>query len=170
MRAALLALLACGPLAAQGLDLMEPALTRQMDAMERQVDRAFRSADGSHPVATGATRGIYLPGYGAVFSVEVNLAPTASLSPFRRSYAAEEILALNRRKRRGLEPLRGKMRQILIEHGTGLTGLGPDLQVALAVTLFHFPWEDRTELPRQIVIAAKRGALAPEPTLTTRHY
>ena len=170
MRAALLALLACAPLGGQGLELLEPGLMQQLDAMKRQVDQEFRSADGSRPVATSATRSIYLPGYGAVFSIEVNLAPTGSLSPFRRSYAADEIQAINQRKRGGLEPLRRKMRQILVEHGAALTGLAPDLQVALAVTLFHFPWEDRTQLPSQIVIAARRGALAQEPILTTRHY
>ena len=170
MRAALLAIVACASLTAQGLELLEPSLTQQLDAMERRVDREFRSADGSRPVATGTTRSIYLPGYGAVFSVEVNLAPTANLSPFRRSYSAEEIRELNERKQGGLEPLRRKMRQILVEHGPALTGLAPDLQVALAVTLFHFPWEDRTQLPSQIVVAARRGALAQEPILTTRHY
>ena len=170
MKAALLTIVGCAALAAQGLELLEPSLMHQLDALERRVDREFRSADGSRPVATGATRSIYLPGYGAVFSVEVNLAPTANLSPFRRSYSAEEIADLNERKRGGLEPLRRKMRQILVEHGPALTALAPDLQVALAVTLFHFPWEDRTHLPSQIVIAARRGALDQEPILTTRHY
>ena len=62
------------------------------------------------------------------------------------------------------------MRDILVAQGPGLTNLAPGLEVSLAVSLFHFPWEDRTQLPKQIVIGAARGTLSGETVLTTRHY
>ena len=170
MRAALLLLLAAGSVRAEGIELLEPDLVRQMEAMERAVGRAFRSADGTKPAAVSAARAIFLPGYGAVFSVEVNLVPTANASPFRRSYTPAEVNAVNLRKRAALEPLRRGMRRILIAEGPSLTDLRPDLQVTLAVSLFHFPWEDRTGLPSQVVISATRGRLAPDTVLTTRYY
>lgn len=168
--AAALALLAAVPLGAEGPELLEPHLVRQMEAVEAVVDREFRSADGSRPSAISAARAIFLPGYGSVFLVEVNLAPAANASPFRRSYTAREIREINLRKRAALEPLRRRMRRILLSEGPSLTHLAPDLQVALAVTLFHFPWEDRTGLPSQVVVSSVRGRLGPETALTTRHY
>ena len=170
MRVAWLALLLAGPLEAAEIELLEPGLMRQMEEMESAVDRSFRSADGTRPAAISATRGIYLPGYGAVFSVEVNLVPVANASPFRRSYTSEEIRALNLRKRAALEPLRQRMREILIREGSALTDLPPDLQVTLAVSLFHFPWEDRWYLPSQVVIGAPRVRLSGDTLLTTRYY
>ena len=170
MRIPLVALLLAAPLAADNIELLEPGLVRQMEAVERAVDRSFRSTASGQPAAVGAARGIYLPGYGVVFSIEVNLSPTANLSPFRRSYSEDEIRDLNLRKRAGLEPLRQQMRDILVAEGPGLTNLAPGLEVALAVSLFHFPWEDRTQLPKQIVIGAARGTLSGETVLTTRHY
>ncbi len=158
------------PLGAAGIELLEPDLVGQIEALERAVDRRFRRATDGGATAISATRGIYLPGYGVVFSIEVNLEPAANLSPFRRSYTADEIQQFNVRKRDGLEPLRRTMRMALVDLGPRLTELAPDLQVALAVSLFHFPWEDRTELPSQIVIAAARGALSGETRLTTRYY
>lgn len=170
MRGALILLLAVGSLGAEGFELLEPNLVRQMETMERAIDRAFRSADGTKPAAISATRAIFLPAYGAVFSIEINLAPSANPSPFRRSYTSEEVRAINLRKRAALEPLRRGMRQILIAEGPSLTDLRPDFQVTLAVSLFHFPWEDRTGLPSQVVISATRGRLSPDTVLTTRHY
>lgn len=172
MRGPLLALLLAGPMGAAEIELLEPSLVLQMDAMESAVDRSFRSPDGTRPAAISATRGIYLPGYGTVFSVEVNLVPMANPSPFRRSYTSEEIRDLNQRKRAALEPLRRRMREILIREGSALTDLPPDLQVTLAVSLFHFPWEDRSDLPRQVVIGAPRARLrlSGDTLLTTRHY
>lgn len=170
MKIGLAIVLLCAPLGATGIELLEPDLVGQMEALERAVDRRFRGSTERGATAISAARGIYLPGYGVVFSIEVNLEPTANLSPFRRSYTADEIQQLNARKRKGLEPLRETMRSALLELGPRLTELAPDLQVALAVSLFHFPWEDRAELPSQIVIAAPRGALSGETSLTTRYY
>ena len=81
MRVAWLALLLAGSLGAAEIELLEPGLMRQMEEMESAVDRSFRSADGTRPAAISATRGIYLPGYGAVFSVEVNLVPVGERQP-----------------------------------------------------------------------------------------
>ncbi len=158
------------PLWPADMELLEPNLVRQIENVEAAVDRSFRPTGTDRATAVGVTRGIYLPGYGAVFSVEVNLVPTANLSPFRRSYTAAEIQALNERKRQMLDGLRRTMRRLLVEEGPTLSDLKPDLQVALAVSLFHFPWEDRTGLPSQVVMGAARGDLSNESMLVTRHY
>ena len=41
-----------------------------------------------------------------------------------------------------------------------LPALPADEKIALAVSLFHFAWEDLTQLPRQMVMAAAKSVLA----------
>ncbi len=149
----------------------QAALGKQMASMEEAVDKHFRSVAGGPALATlGAARGIYLADYGAVFSVEINLVPVANVSPFRRSYTEEEKKQLNVRKRERLDDLEKMMREVLVREGAGLTEIGLDEHVALAVSLFHFPWEDLTQLPKQVVMAGPRGELASAGSLSTRYY
>ncbi len=132
----------------------------QMQAVERAIDARFRALSGQQPMTLlGSARGVYLAGYGAVFTLEVNLAPVANLSPFRQSYSEEEKSQLNVRKRQRLETLEQQARDILVAETKRLTALPVGEKVALAVSLFHFAWEDLTQLPSQMVMAAVRSVL-----------
>ncbi len=132
----------------------------QMQTVERAIDARFRDVSGEQPMSIlGSARGVYLAGYGAVFTLEVNLAPVANISPFRQSYSEEEKRQLNVRKRQRLETLEQQARDILIAETRALTALPAGEKVALAVSLFHFAWEDLTQLPSQMVMAAVRSAL-----------
>ena len=62
------------------------------------------------------------------------------------------------------------MREALLQAGAGLTKIGADERVALAVSLFHFPWEDLTQLPKQVVMTGARDELASAESLSTRYY
>lgn len=136
-------------------------LRKQVAEIERSIDRRFRDLHDTQPMTLlGVARGVYLDGYGAVFTLEVNLYPSAALSPFRQSYSEEEKRQLNMRKRQRLEDLESKARDILVEESAKLTGLPDGEKIALAVSLFHFAWEDLTGLPRQLVMAAARNVLA----------
>ena len=137
------------------------AIRKQIVDVERSIDRRFRDLRDAQPMTLlGAARGVYLEGYGAVFTLEVNLYPSAALSPFRQSYTDEEKRQLNVRKKQRLEDLEEKAREILVEESAKLLGLPDGEKVALAVSLFHFAWEDLTGLPRQLVMAAARDLLA----------
>ncbi len=147
------------------------ALGKQVAAMEKAVDKHFRSISIVPAIAmVGTARGAYLADYGAVFSVEINLVPVANVSPFRSAYTEEEKRQLNIRKRQRMEDLERMMREVLTREGAGLTEVGAEEQVALAVSLFYFPWEDLTQLPRQVVMAGARGELASAASLSTRYY
>jgi hypothetical protein len=137
------------------------SMRKQIVEVERSIDRRFHDLRDAQPMTLlGVARGVYLEGYGAVFTLEVNLYPSAALSPFRQSYSDEEKRQLNLRKRQRVEDLEEKAREILVEESAKLTGLPEGEKVALAVSLFHFAWEDLTGLPRQLVMAAARGVLA----------
>ena len=137
------------------------AIRGEILEVERAIDRRFRSVGDEAPMMMlGNARGVYLSGYGAVFTVQLNLVPTANVSPFRGSYSDEEKRQLNIRKRQRLETLEQKAREILLEESAKLRSLPEEEKVALAVSLFHFAWEDRTQLPGQVVASSTKTALA----------
>ncbi len=138
----------------------DKAIRAEVQAVERSIDRRFRDVRDTTPMAMlGTTRGFYLKGYGAVFTLELNLSPIAGLSPFRQSYSAEERRHLNIRKRQRLETIEERAREILIEESAKLTLLPVEETVTLAVSLFHFGWEDLTRLPSQLVMGAVKEVL-----------
>ncbi len=152
---------ALAPVRATEISAQAASIRKQIVEVERSIDRRFRDLRDAQPMTLlGSARGVYLDGYGAVFTIEVNLYPSAALSPFRQSYSEEEKRQLNVRKRQRLESLEQKAREILIEESAKLVKLPEGEKVALAVSLFHFAWEDLTGLPRQLVMAAARSVLA----------
>jgi hypothetical protein len=106
----------------------------------------------------GNTRAVYLEGFGVVLSSEVNLVVT-SVSPFRPSITKEDAANIHRKKLAQLEVLKKAMRDLMISSAASLTSLPPGEQVAVAVTLFSYSWEQRAGLPSQILMQAPKAAL-----------
>jgi hypothetical protein len=132
----------------------------EMTTVERSINARFQRID--EPVSIvllTAARGAYLEGFGAVFTLEVNLAPIANVSPFQRSYSEEQKRQLNIRKRARLENLESDARVMLIEEAGKLSSLPPQQNIALVISLFHFGWEDLTKLPGQFVMQAQKRTL-----------
>jgi len=141
-------------------DAKSAAIRGEIMEIERAIDRRFLDVRDETPMTMlGNTRGVYLLGYGAVFTVQLNLVPTAGLSPFRGSYSEEEKRQLNIRKRQRLETLEQRAREILVEESEKLHSLSADEKVAFSVALFHFAWEDLTQLPGQLVASATKTSL-----------
>ena len=136
------------------------AVRATLKSVEKTIDEKVQQMTARAPfVLLGTTRGAYLPGYGAVFSLEVNLVPVAGLSPFRPAYTPQEMQNLNRQKREKIGTLRAGLRPLLVEQAAGLAQIPTGEKVALIVTLFNFHWEDTTGLPSQIVLQATRQDL-----------
>jgi hypothetical protein len=106
----------------------------------------------------GNTRGVYLEGYGAVFSAEANLI-VLPLSPFRPALTKDEIANIHRRKLAKLDVLKKTMKDLLVSSAAALGGVPPEERVVVAVTLFYYSWEQRAGLPAQVVMQAPRSAL-----------
>lgn len=154
------ALLAAQAAAGAAVEPRDRQLRVELQEVEKAIDRRFQDLRDEAPMALlGATRGAYLEGYGAIFTLQINLVPVAGLSPFRQSYGDEERRQLNVRKRQRLETLELKAREILVEESGRLESLPAGETVALAVSLFHFNWEDLTLLPSQMVMAAAKDLL-----------
>lgn len=107
----------------------------------------------------GPTRGVYVEGYGVVFSSEVNLILSPNLSPFHQQFTKIEIARIHDRKLQRLPLLKQDMRQMLASSAASLENLPPNEQVVVAVTLFRYSWEDSNGLPQQIVMQAERQKL-----------
>ncbi len=115
----------------------------------------------------GPTRGVYLEGYGAVFSAEVNLIVSPNLSPFHQHFTKIEIARIHDRKVARLPLLEQNMREMLMATAASLENLPPGEQVVVAVTLFRYSWEDASGMPSQIVMQAERQKLLSNATRET---
>jgi hypothetical protein len=143
-------------LAAGGVKVTRAAL----ETLEKSFDERIIRLNVTEPFdLLGATRGVYLDGYGVVFTTEVSLIVTPSPTPFRPSISAEEIAKVRERKLAQLPLLRRAMRDMLIASAVALDILPADQQIVVAVTLFHYSWEDSRGLPGQLVMQAPRKTL-----------
>ena len=155
-----------------GQDAPPPAHARvtraELAGLEKKFDGRFGrfNAPDSFDLL-GSTRGVYLEGYGAVFSAELNLIISPNPSPFHPVFGKQEIVRIHDRKLQRLPVLRQNMRELLVASAAALENLPPREQVVLAVTLFHYSWEDSSGMPSQIVMQAERQKLLSNATRET---
>jgi hypothetical protein len=138
-----------------------PRVTRNnLVTMEKLADSKVIQLDSNTPAEVlGLTRGVYLDGYGAVFSAEVDPNPYAAPNPFRPSYKEAELEKLRLQKLARIDVLKKKMVESLVVMAKGLEGVQSSEQVVLAVTIPYYVWEKSGGMPRQIVIQAPKSAL-----------
>jgi hypothetical protein len=157
MTEALLALLlAAGP--ALQAPAQEPVVKRAAVAtLEKVFDSQFERGAGME--VTGATRGIYLRGCGAVFATQVSLMVTPGLSMFRQSMTKEEIVRIHDRKVQQVPVLKQTMRQMLLNSAQALDSVPLKEEIVVGVSLFYWHWENTSGLPSQVLMRAVRGNL-----------
>ena len=140
----------------------KPKVSRdQIAKMEKIIDAKLSAVDSKdYPVeVVGLTQGMYVNGFGAVFSGEVNLAPTAGISPFHPKITNEEMVRVHGIKLDRLPKLKNAMEEILLSSAGSLDPIPGDERIAVGITLFYWQNEDRTGLPAQIVMQAPKSAL-----------
>jgi len=138
-----------------------PRVSREaMAGVERNMDSAIRSWDVTEPYdLLGFTRGVYLPGYGVVFTTEVNLMITV-MTPFNLPPTGKKLLQLKEKKQQRLAFVRNWMRETLVNAGASLDEVPPGERIVYAMTIFYQSFEDHTGMPNQVIIEAPRQALA----------
>jgi hypothetical protein len=107
----------------------------------------------------GPARGVYLGGFGVIFSAEINLAMGPSLSPFKQTITKEEIARHRDKEGVRLPILRERMYTIVGTMASYLETMPNNEEFVLAVTLLKYPWEDPAGIPSQIVMRVPRGKL-----------
>lgn len=138
-----------------------PRVTREaMAGVEKNMDSAIGSWDVTAPYdLLGFTRGVYLPGYGVVFTTEVNLMITV-ITPFNLPPTGKKLLQLKEKKQQRLAFVRGWMKDALVNAGASLEQVPPGERVVYAMTLFYQSFEDHSGMPNQVIMEAPRQALA----------
>lgn len=127
--------------------------------LESNIDYKLRVANDKDPFdLLGLTRGLYLPGYGAVLTSELSLIATPTINPFKQKITPEEAARVHQRKVEHLPLLKKTMHDMWKDAALALTSVPDSEQVVLAVRLLYQPWEDTTGLPGQIVMKGARKA------------
>jgi hypothetical protein len=160
VRPRMLVLALAGVLALPAALPQNPPVTRAAFAnLERKLDRSILRLDVNDPYELlGTVRGIYLRGYGAVFTTELSLVVTY-ISPFVPDLTPADIQKLRQKKLAKLVSLKQSMRQMLVDTAAELDSVPASEQIVLGVTLFYRSFEIKDGLPGQIVMQASRQAL-----------
>jgi hypothetical protein len=106
----------------------------------------------------GACSGVYVSGYGLVFTTAVSLVGAPVFGPFTGGFTKEKADAVHKRMLAHLPALRKAMSEMLTGAAKSLNSLPPNEKVVVAVRLFYMDWEDKNGLPNQIVMTADRAS------------
>jgi hypothetical protein len=141
-----------GRIALSTLSTLERRLDGQLSAIGTTIDPLD---------LLGTTRGVYLDGYGIVFTTECSLIITPSISPFRQSITEQDKIQVHQRKVNRLPVLKKTMREMMKVVALSLAQVPDNQLFVLVVRLDYLPYEDTTGLPGQIIMSAdRRSALA----------
>jgi hypothetical protein len=129
---------------------------------EKNLDNRFTRLWSDNPVPVlGPSRGVYLEGYGIVFTTEVNVVAGPPLTlfnpPITKEYAAQHKQA----KMKRIPELRAELQKALLDVAASkeMATVPPDEQIVLVAYLSHFPWEDLSGIPAQIMLQGSKKKL-----------
>ncbi|MBI2687905.1 MAG: hypothetical protein HYX27_16475 [Acidobacteria bacterium] len=125
-------------------------------SMNKRIEALF---PGEQYLLLGHTHGVYLDGYGGVFTMRLNLAEGPGPSPFLLQLPPSARAALHKKKLERLPALRTAMREMLVNAAGVMDPVPQNEKLALSVSLLYAPHEDTTGLPSQIVMQAQRRTL-----------
>jgi hypothetical protein len=135
------------------------AMRQAVAGVEKRLDDKIASTGGADPVyVLGLTRGLYLQGFGAVFTAELDLVQTPRPSPFQKEIPKEVAVKVHTRKIQNLALLKKGMHDMWVDAASTLTSVPDTEEVVLAVRLFYQLWEDTTGLPTEIILKGQRKA------------
>jgi hypothetical protein len=131
-------------------------------AAEKNLDNRFAGLWSDNPfIMLGPTRGVYLEGYGAVFTAEVNLVAGPQISILTPSMTKASISQHRLKKIERIPELKKAMAKALADTAASpaMASVPPDEQIVLVAFLSHFPWEDLTGVPSQIMMQGSKKKL-----------
>jgi hypothetical protein len=132
-----------------------------LKAVEASINDRVRSNINDPYDLLGPARGTYLEGYGAVFTVEMDLvaASPLNLSPFKQSISEKEIADLHDRKARKVPGLKESMRDLMAKACKTLPALPSEENIVMEAFFFNYNWEQSRGLPHRIMLTARKQKL-----------
>ena len=135
------------------------ALKGQLESFQLLLNRTIQQNFALPFSLLQDAKGIYLPGFGVAFHLEVNLHPLRLINPFdMRPYTPEELQKAKQAKLERIRQLKAQLSELMLQHGGELSAMAPEQNIAIVVHLFNLPSESR-DLPTQLVIEINRLAL-----------
>ena len=131
-------------------------------AAEKSLDNRFAGLWNDNPfIMLGPTRGVYLEGYGAVFTAEVNLVAGPQITIIMQAPTKQSIAEHRQKKLARIPELKKAMEKALAETAASpaMAAVPPDEQIVLVAFLSHFPWEDLSGVPSQIMMQGSKKKL-----------
>lgn len=140
-----------------------PRVARSTIAItEKNLDNRFTRLwnDNQVPVL-GPSRGVYLEGYGIVFTTEVNVVAGPPLTLFNPAITKEYAAEHRKTKLKRIPELKAELQKALVDAASSkeLAAVPQEEQVVLLVFLSHFPWEDLNGMPAQIMLQGSKKKL-----------
>ena len=124
-----------------------------MFAIEKKLEAAVRGRWHDDPyMFVDLPRGYYVDNFGVIFVTEFSLAPGPGLSPFRGPISRQEIKQHKTTVLARVPELKDTMKAQLLEVAAALPAVPETDRVAIAVTVYHFDWEDTGDIPSQIIV------------------
>jgi hypothetical protein len=154
--------LALGAFCLLGADSTSPnyaTLKGQMQVLEAVIDKTMEQTFERPFGLLERAKGSYLPAFGVVFNLQVNLYPVRVPNPFDpRPLSEEEVRKARAVKLDRIETIKRTVPRLLADHAASLRELDPGDTVAVIVHLFHFQAEGE-KLPTQLVLQVKKAEL-----------
>ncbi|MEO5923498.1 MAG: hypothetical protein ABIR70_06700 [Bryobacteraceae bacterium] len=137
-----------------------PRVSRvMMLKVEKNLDDRLMRMWSENPTGlVGASRGVYLPGYGVVITAEVNLA-TANISMMNPTITEADKIALKKQKLERIPQLKKTLRELAAATAIALDTVPPADKVTIALILPRYSWEDPAAMPLQVVVEGTRQQL-----------
>lgn len=135
------------------------ALKGEMKVMQAVIDETMAQQFAPPFGLLEKTKGAYVPDFGLVFGLEVNLYPLRSPNPFdTRPLTKEELEKARRISRERIETIKKSVPRLLADHASSLRDLNQDQSMAVVVHLFHLE-VDGEPLPTQMVVEVRKADL-----------
>jgi hypothetical protein len=135
------------------------ALKAEMKVFEAVIDGTMAQTFAPPFGLLEKTKGTYLPGFGLVFSLEVNLYPLRAPNPFNVNPVSKaELDKAQKAKLERIATIKESVPRLLADHAISLRDLGSGDSVAVVVHLFEVQPGD-TKFPDQLVIETRKSDL-----------
>jgi hypothetical protein len=135
------------------------ALKGEMKAFSALIDDSMAQTFTPPFGVLEKTKGTYLPGFGVIFALEVNLYPLRSPSLFNlRPLTKQEIEKARKLKLRRIGIIERVIPRLLATHPSELQEVGSSESVAVVTHLFQVDME-QDDMPSQIVFEVKKQDL-----------
>ena len=137
-----------------------PRVSRtSLRAMEKSLDERISALWTDVPyLLIGPTRGVYLDGFGAVFTAEVNLVANPT-SLMHAKADKSDVVRARQLKLERIPLLKKALRDALVSTAASLDTVPNEEQIAIVAFIDHYPGEDVTGMPAQVMVQAQKGKL-----------